>query len=50
MRHIAALLFLGFLWNSCVEEYKVSKEITENYESSLVIQGQIYQETTPLFI
>ena len=32
---------MGLVFTSCVEEYKVPKKMTQAYESTLVIQGQI---------
>lgn len=34
-------IILSLFFSSCVEEYKISKEIVENYESQLVVEGRI---------
>ena len=41
MKKTTILLLSLLMYASCVEEYNVSKGITDNHESSLVIQGQI---------
>ena len=41
MKRLFYLLMIGCVFVSCVEEYKVPKEMTQAYESKLVIQGQI---------
>lgn len=41
MKQLFYLLMMGLVFASCVEEYKVPKKMTQAYESTLVIQGQI---------
>ena len=41
MRNTFILFVISVFFFSCVEEYKVPKEMTQTYESKLVIQGQI---------
>ena len=41
MKRLFYLLMIGWVFVSCVEEYKISKEVAEYNESRLVIEGKI---------
>ena len=40
---LTLLLAWGYLWSSCVDEYKLPTEISKKFEAEVVIQGRIPQ-------